>query len=408
VWSRLRLHLLAAALCFVAALARPEGPVVCVVLGLTALVDSAVRGLRARRRGDRVARDDAGKALLVTTRAFAFAFVIPYAIYFLWRFVHFGRLVPNTIYCKSHFSETGDPWTLIQDFWKQGKVFILLALVQDPRKLGARALPLFLLPVAYVAILHGADPMVGQFSRHFLAAIALLVVASSMGLVNLVALAALPFRWLARVLARRARSAAAVDAPWARIFPVLVDAALVLASLVIHARGQSWMQQEVLGTRDLGAHDRADHDDPWQLSPPYDLAWHATCYSRKTTARDDLGHYLERTLSPDQSYLIGDAGLTPYLTHASVIDAFCLNSREMTTAPISFDRKRFIDWVFARSPDRVVVHSSSPWQVVPREEYGFYPALVADPRFRSLYRQQPGAPVFYGEGFAYWVYERKP
>ena len=211
-WSRSRLHLVAAALCLLASLARPEAPLLCVVLGLTALLQCGVRWIRARRHRDRGAEVDALRALGVSLRAFTFAFVLPFAVYFGWRVVHYGRLLPNTVYCKSTYSESGNPWTLIHDFWNEGKVLILLALVQDPRKLGTRALPLFLLPLAYAAILYGTDPIIGQHSRHFLAAIALLVVASSTGLSNLAALAVLPIRLIGRMLTRRQSSPSAEGA----------------------------------------------------------------------------------------------------------------------------------------------------------------------------------------------------
>jgi len=401
-WSRFRLHLVAAALCCLAALTRPEAPLLVVVLGVTALADTAVRWIVAHRARDQAGKSAARRALLVSIRAVTLAFVIPYAVYFVWRFAHFGRLAPNTVYCKSVFNDKGgDPWYLIREFWDQSKVFIFLALVQDPRKLGARALPLFLLPLGYVAILFHADPIVGQFSRHFLPALALLVVASSVGLSNLAALGGLPFRLLGRALSRG-------KGEQSRAWFIPFEAAVVLACLVLFARGQSWLEQEVLGSPDLGAHDRSDKKDPWILAPPYDLAWHATCYSRKTKARTDLGRYLDRALSPDQTYVLGDTGLAPYLSHASVIDSFCLNSREMTTPPVSFDRARFTDWMFSRSPDVLVVHTTSPQRLEPvSDEIGFYPALVADPRFRRLYQQPRPAPIFFGEGAGYWVFEKK-
>jgi hypothetical protein len=398
-WSRSRLHLVAAGLCTLACLTRPEAPLLCVVLGLTTLVDTGVRWRFAGRGGAGGERDEPGRALLVTVRAFALAFVLPYGLYFLWRTVHFGRLLPNTVYCKSAFSETGDPWTLIRVFWDEGKVFLLLALVQDPKKLGARALPLFLLPMAYAAALYGADPIVGQFSRHFLAAIALLVVASSIGLANLVALAALPFRWGLRRL--RGQAPESRSRPWA----LLADAALVLACLAFHARGQAWLANET--PRDC-AHRFDDPKDPWVLSPPFDLAYHASCLSRREDGRAALGRYLDRTLSPQQSYVLGDDGIAPYLSHANVIDAFCLNSAELTRPPISFDQRRFLDSVFARSPDVIVVHSYPGNRLRPRTEYGFYPALVADARFAERYEHRRGDPVIHAESFDYWIYERRP
>jgi hypothetical protein len=389
-WSRSRLHLLAAVFCLLAALTRPEGPVVFLVLAVTALLQATVQWFRGRRLGEESTQREGLRALLASARAFTFAFVIPYGVYFLWRVLHFGRLLPNTAYCKSTLSITGDPWTLIRDFWNDGKVFILLSLAQDPRKLGLRALPLFLLPIAYVGILFHADPIIGAQSRHFLAALAVLLVASSVGIANIAALTVLPCSLLGRALKRTVSTSSAAArergarGPW----PVLVDSAVVFGCI-------AWVAPPL---DSMGP-------PPWLREPVGVRSPDA--YARRMRARADLGRYLDQALSPEQSYLIGDAGIAPYLSHASVIDAFCLNSRELTTAPISFNRSRFIDWVFSRSPELLVVHSESPRRLVPRYEYGFYGALVADPRFRTLYRQT-AAPIFGDGDFFYWIYERKP
>ncbi len=418
--SRYRLHLLAAAFCFLAAITRPEGPLVCVVFAATALLDTAVRWLRARARGDWALRDATRNALWLTLRAFVLAFLLPYATYFAWRFGHFGRLVPNSVYCKADYNDRGgDPWTLIRDLWKDGKVFILLALVQDPRKLGARALPLFLLPLAYTVILFDADPIAGQFSRHYLAALALLVVASSTGIANVVELVVAPFRLVGRAVSggglasSREGGAPSQALPWRSV----VDAVVVVACLALHARGQAWRSNE---TPRVCANRFDDQDDPWRLAPPFDLAYHASCYSSRMEGRAKLGRYLDEVLSPEQAYVLGDVGIAPYLSHANVIDAFCLNSAELTRPPISFDQGRFIDSIFDTSPDVIVVHSWSPAPGInpvanevgrPSPARDFYPPLVADPRFRARYQPKRGAPPFHapleGEGYYYAVYEKK-
>ena len=250
--ARRRLHLLAAGLCFLAALTRPEGPIVAVVLVASAIVYASAEWARARRNRDDLAGYEALFALLETTFAFTVAFAVPYATYFGWRVVHFGRFLPNTVYCKSALSETGDPWTLVRDFWGEGKVFVALALFQDPRQL--RSLPLLLLAPAYAAILYGADPIIGQHSRHFLGALALLVVASSMGLANLAAIAVLPIRLVARAVRKGISSAN--ERPRTPIAWMLLDATLVLGCLAVHHRGELWLVND---TPRACAHDYADH-----------------------------------------------------------------------------------------------------------------------------------------------------
>jgi hypothetical protein len=136
------------------------------------------------------------------------------------------------------------------------------------------------------------------------------------------------------------------------------------------------------------------------------LAREATSYARRMDARAQLGRYLDRTLSENETYLIGDAGIVPYLSHTKVIDAFCLNSREMTSPEIHFDRQRFLNWVFSQRPEVLVVHSTSATTLRPRREYGFYPALVRDRRFlRDCKKERViGAPR---DDFQYWAYRCK-
>jgi hypothetical protein len=121
--------------------------------------------------------------------------------------------------------------------------------------------------------------------------------------------------------------------------------------------------------------------------------------------RRALGDWLLARLGPDDVYVVGDCGLIPYVSRGVVIDAFCLNSAEMTSPPISGDRDRFVERVFERQPRFLVVHSRDSEELVPAPAYGFYPALVKHRRF-AQYRLVTKFGVA-GEGYFYWVYERR-
>jgi hypothetical protein len=399
-WSRSRWHLLAGLCSFFAGVTRPEGPVIAVVLCFTTLVDSGVQWLRTK---DDAARADIRRAFLVTVKAFAIGFLAPYALYFAWRVVHFERLLPNTVYCKSHMNywvgtnPPVSPWELVLQFWQGqdhgrdcprfrpcgAEPLVLLALVQDPRKLSARLLPLVLMPLVYVGILHRADPIIGDHSRHFLAALALLVVASSMGLANLAGVV----RFLVgRVVAALGKPKPVTDegetSPRS-IWALACDVALLLGSL-------TWLATPL----------------PVALTH---LEEEARTYPLRMHAREELGRYLDRALSPDQTYVIGDTGMVPFMSHANVIDAYCLNTREETLPPVSYDVGRFVDWVYERAPDLLIVHSDNNKVLRPKDYYGFYPALVRDKRFRERYQERkPSRFGAAGDDFSYWIFERKP
>ena len=194
---------------------------------------------------------------------------------------------------------------------------------------------------------------------------------------------------------------------------MLADTSVVVACLILYSHGHRWL--DIPGRTIQCETDRADHKDPWLLSPPFDLAYHASCYSNRNEGRFDLGRYLERTLTPQQTYVLGDTGIAPYLSHANVIDSFCLNSPELTRPPISYDTRRFIDSIFERAPDVIVMHGYNGSQYSPlNDETNFYKTLAGDPRFRARYQRKPGSPVFHAHTFAgeawysYWIFEKKP
>jgi hypothetical protein len=209
---------------------------------------------------------------------------------------------------------------------------------------------------------------------------------------NLARLATLPIAWVSElVLHIRARARIdPPDAPESR-WRVLNDVVVVAGALVWLARPlpDMWNPTKPANTRFMG------HVDP---------------YVYRQDAREELGIFLDRTLTEKQTYLVGDVGLIGYRSHANVIDAFCLNSRESTAPPVSFDPKRFVDWVYERAPDILIVESRDANRLAPRTEEGpFYRLLVDDPRFKTDY-QKSTAKVFgaRNDEFQYWLYERRP
>jgi hypothetical protein len=153
------------ALCGLAALTRPEGPLVA-VFAATALI---LPGLRTS------ARAEAGARLLY----FAVPFVVIFVPYFLWRLGYYGALLPNAAYCKVKRSLI---WTATLSFWDYAKPFFLLSLIRDPRRIDSRELFFWGLPAAYAFLLLWVEPVVAWSNRYALLPIALLQVAAMAGM----------------------------------------------------------------------------------------------------------------------------------------------------------------------------------------------------------------------------------
>ncbi len=336
---------LAALVAALAGMTRPEGPLVAIGIG-------AALSLRWIRMTLSRAPIEERKIAFRACVLFASIFGVLYGSYFGWRLFYFGRLLPNTVYCKAFWD--GDPWSLLVEFWRDWSIVIYASLVFPLRRIDERHAMLWGIPLLYAVALYGADPVVAYASRHFLAAVALLAVA-----------AAAAGAWIARAsLGRRG---------WAAEWLLAIAVALV-----------AWVGRE----REEGNISR----------------WRESYVSRGTT-RADLGDYIAETLPPNATFVMGDVGVVGYATRQRLIDAYCLNSRVMTTPPVSLSGTRYVNWIMDQDPEMIVVQSRHILTFIPPVEfcYGFYRALVEHPEFKSQYVRvhQTGA-----GHFNYMVYRR--
>src|SRR5690606_900386 len=104
---------LAGALCLVASLLRPEGPIFAIAVLLAIAVQRAIDGPNPDyRRG---------------AWAFVLAFGPALAIYVGWRYAYFGELLPNTVRCKTGHD---DRFVLLRAYWSAAPLVLLVALIQ--------------------------------------------------------------------------------------------------------------------------------------------------------------------------------------------------------------------------------------------------------------------------------------
>lgn len=344
----------AGALAFLASLTRPEGPVV--VIAMVAALIVYILTSRATAEPSEGATRTAASASagLRACAILLLAFGIPYALYFLWRWSYFGRLLPNSVYCKGAWE--GDSFTLLKSFWGDWKILILLSLAIPWSAVGVKRLFIWMLTVGYLVILIGVDPIIGYVNRHMLAVLPLLLLSATLSL-----------HWILQAGLRQR---------WLRPASYAIVAATLLMLLV----------------------NQTDTIKRTQAS--------AERYARRMITRDQLGHWINERLGPEQRYLIGDSGLVPYLTQAKVLDAFCLNNPAATTTLLGASPGRLAEALIGQRPDLVIVHSERPDRLEPKTYLDIYPAILDLPEFSADFA--PTAVFTTPRGIThYFVFERR-
>jgi len=162
--------IMAAVLCAVAGMTRPEAPALMILFIL----------LIAMNRPQPEKRDFWPNFIIFCASLF-----ICFAPYFLWRWHYYGRFFPNSVYCKglSNHVYFGLDKHYLNLVWP----FILLAIPAIWRSKDRRHYFLWLPSVVYTVLLIGADTVVAFANRLFLPAFALLLPLSLLGLRGLIA-----------------------------------------------------------------------------------------------------------------------------------------------------------------------------------------------------------------------------
>lgn len=238
---------------------------------------------------------------------FNLSFLIPYGSYFLWRIWYFSRLLPNPVYCKAFDQE--QPFALILEYAKLALPFSVAGL----GFLDRRHFFFWLPSIIYLVILTGANPIIAYLTRHFLAAFSLLVVLGLAGL----------YQFLQRKISLQD--------------PRLKWSATGFVLLFF-----------VLGF--------TPH------FPAKEISRVTHVYKQRTALRYRVADFLNANTTAHDWVAIPDCGLIPYLMHANVIDTLCLNSKEMTTPPISYSYERFADWLIHTKKPKWIVISYYSWR----------------------------------------------
>jgi hypothetical protein len=257
---------------------------------------------------DEIAKKSSRKIVFIKLLVLAAPFLLIYGVYFLLRFLWFKELLPNSYYCKKGF--TGNPRVLINMFLVENNVYLLIGLIGFlNKKARASLLAMYSYIILLLIGLYGTDPIIGQYNRHSLIAVALTGVILSLAIFQI-----------------------------SRIKP-MVTAILVFFCLIYNI-------QTTFNHRGR-------------------LMAESSNYEKRMEARAQLADYLNSLKI--SSYAMGDCGLVPYLTPGKkVFDYYGLNSKEFTSWPINRDSEAYIKWLATKLPEAVIVISNNDKSFSPR------------------------------------------
>lgn len=322
---------------FVAALVRPEGPLIGICMAVVLLWPH--RAVLWRISAAKHLFKD--KALW----GLGLGFLVPYVIYATWHWQYFGKLFPNTLYCKLDYH--GNPWTLLADFadlafWTLP--FVLIGL----RKFGSKQAVLLLFIAAMCVASFGIDPIIGHYNRHLMTAYLLLLILTAYGF----------------------RQVFVIFSAWRPILPVVV----VMFSVAI-----TW---GVVGLElNLG------------------ISREAGNYKQRMEARALVADYVASRTDEQDWVAVGDCGIIPYRLEANVLDLYCLNSLAYVSEPIAKDRRKFAAYVLEQQPKVIMLTSKKQSEFRSRTQIGTY--LHSNPLFDELYALDK---VIGHRSFNYWIY----
>jgi hypothetical protein len=358
-----------------AAMTRPEG---LMLFGLTAMHRLGANLLGERRL--RPTRSELG--LLV-------GFLVPFGIFFAWRYSYYGYPLPNTFYVKASGGATASAlkWGLpyLGDFLRETRLYLLapLLLVFRPRTAARLAgdaagglaprlvwsyLALVALPfVAYVVLVGGDFMAMGRF----LVPVLPLAAFFAQEALRELALGNLPFR---RAPGEPAEAGSWHPGRWA------VVASLLVGLTAWNSVGAYRESRKLVYRR-------------WGLD--------TVAYLERFAAdRITIGRWLRRNL-PRSTYLaVGGAGAIVYASQLRALDTFGLNDLYIAhKAPASGDRPGHTksapdDYILRQRPDLMchqAKHQDVPYRPPPAEE-----ALWRQRGYRWVCLDPPGlVPAYY-------------
>ena len=336
------INLLSLAICgfliFISGITRPEGPGVGIALGIALFIDAFNQ------------RKTKGffRPFLLTSLSFFLPFIICYGSYFLWRFSYFGKLLPNSIYCKTGYLEK--PFILIHRFIILGFPLIIGLLLTLRKFFRPKFASLIFFILLNCSLYYQADPIISHFNRHMLVSFATLLVITF---------------WSLSEFSKRHS-----------IYALILSMLIFFSYFILY--------------------------NPWFVKKHF--ADTVVGYGHREFVRFEIGKWLNKHSKEGEWYMLGDAGVIPYSTKKlNVYDCYCLNSNEMTGSEINKDGKKYAKFILNKQPAFIIITSKKPNKMIFRSP--IYKYLFEDSRMKDNYNY---IKMFEAdEKFNYFIFEHK-
>jgi len=319
---------------FVALLLRPEA--VFLVIAFAGIL--LIRGLKTRGRK---------QVITVPAGAVALTFLLPLAVYLVWKYLHFGDILPNPYYLKAAASRLISPLgqRTVLTFLGQ---FIVLLLAAIPsfwlakRDQGQRAMALIALALYLLFYLH-VDPLMDVAGRFLYPAALLLAFLAMPALV-------FAFRYLGSLR-------------WHSLLKSVLACVLLLSVMMLF----NW---KLPGEMMNGLAYLFSSEKP------------AISLNPLMEKEDKIGKALARYPGIKEIRIaFGDAGVIPYYSGALHLDVVGLNDRVIAREK---DHQKLVDYFFDQQPDLVLQPAdvrSQSWANYGHGPLGNYASWAADPRW---------------------------
>lgn len=224
--------------------------------------------------------------------------------YFMWRWIYYGQLFPNPVYCKSFMNFFA---VMDRQYLYLALPFLILSLPVLFKGKDKRHYFFWLPSLLYLILLIDADPVAAFENRLFLPAFALL----------------LPLAFLG------------VSYIWGYLFPQK-DGAYQISLLI----SVVWIAFLFIPVLNLANYRH------FTFNPQAGIQ-----------LREQVLTWLKHNISSNSQVVLGDSGQIPYFSSLRFIDSYCLNNKSMATRPRNKMYERLCNQVFVAKPQVLILTS---------------------------------------------------
>ncbi|KTC67751.1 LphB [Legionella birminghamensis] len=270
-----------------ASLTRPEAPFLFILFSILILIDNP--------KPVRFFLSNYSLSVLI--------YLAVYLPYFYWRWHYFGRLLPNSVYCKgfdAQFTFKQD-WMYLKLIWP----FLLASLPGIFLSRDKLHLYFWMPSLLYLILLFQSDSVAAFYNRLFLPVLPLLFVLTVKGVHSLL-----------QIYFQGGKS----------VYPsIFCSAFFALLFIPMNSlSGYRYFSQMPVAGEQL---------------------------------RDRLVYWLDKQAKPGSTVVLGDSGRVPFKSQLSFIDSYCLNNRKMTENKTDLMYQHFCVALFKDKPDIIILTS---------------------------------------------------